>query len=155
MNEIKNILKQVNFKWLPKHINLLVFDSVNEQDDYILSLPLKDLKEINKKSEFLFQNKGDIVPEPEFEHPNFIAFDEYIQKLQLTELKILFENKLSVIQLDEEAIAEKLTITGLDRSVILIVETKKEKATLEQIMTYCKQLHIPYQQLIPEFFISV
>jgi hypothetical protein len=133
----------------------LVFDTVDEQDDYILSLPLKDLKGINKKNKFLFQNKGEIVPEPEFENPDLVAFDEYIQKLQLTELKKLFESKSSIIQLDEVTIAEKVKITGLDRNVILIIETKKEKATLEQIMTYCKQLHIPYQQLIPEFFIPI
>ena len=31
-------------------------------------------------------------------------------------------------------------------------ETKKEKATLEQILTYCNTLHIPYKQILPELF---
>jgi len=130
------------------------FKSIDEQDDFIQSLSLKELKKLNKKNQLLFQNNGEIIPEPEEESSDLIAFDEYIQRLQLTELKKIFSDKQSVNQLDDVALGEKVKITGLDRNVILIIETKKEKATLEQIMIYCKQLHIPYQQLIPEFFMQ-
>jgi hypothetical protein len=131
------------------------FNSIDEQDDYIQSLSLKDLKKLNSKNQLLFQNSGEIIPESEYESPDLIAIDDYIQKLQLNEMKKLFDNPLSLKQIDENVILTKSKITGLDKNVILLIETKKEKATIEQIMTYCKGLHIPYQQLLPEFFIPI
>jgi len=131
------------------------FDNIDQQDDYIQSLSLKDLKKLNTKNNLVFQNCGEIIPETKFESPDVIAIDDYIQKLQLNELKKLFENSKSLNQIDENVIIAKSKLTGLDKNVILLIETKKEKATIEQIIIYCKGLHIPYQQLIPEFFIPI
>ncbi|MBI4645124.1 MAG: hypothetical protein HY738_00670 [Bacteroidia bacterium] len=130
----------------------LKFNNTVEQDDYIQSLSLKELKELNKSNKFLFQNSGDIIPENEIENLNLIAIDEQIQKLQLNELKKIFETNKTAYKIDEISIIEKAKITGLDKNVIMLIETKKEKATIEQIMVYCSKLHIPYQRLVPEFF---
>jgi len=131
------------------------FTNIDEQDDFIQSLSLNELKKMNEKNQILFQNNGEIKPEAELENSNLIAFDEYVQKMQLSELKKMFQNKPANKQIDETEISEKSKITGLDKNVILIIETKKEKATLEQIMIYCKKLHIPYQKLIPEIFVPI
>lgn len=129
--------------------------SINEQDEYFQFLSLKELKKINKESKFLFQNEGVISPEPEIESVDLSSIDGLIQKMQLDELKKLTETQDTFSQLDEYAITEKARVTGLDRNIILLIETKKEKATLEQIMIYCRKLRIPFQQFIPEFFMPV
>jgi len=69
------------------------FTNIDEQDDFIQSLSLKELKKMNEKNQILFQNKGEIKPEPYLENSILIAFDEYIQNLQLGELKKMFQNK--------------------------------------------------------------
>jgi len=51
-----------------------------------------------------------------------------------------------------QTIKHKSKITGLDERIIILIETKKEKATLEQLMIYCKKLHLPFKNIIPEFF---
>ncbi|MBI4649422.1 MAG: hypothetical protein HY738_23195 [Bacteroidia bacterium] len=109
---------------------------------------------MNKKNKFLFQNNGEIIPETEIENQNLIDIDEQIQSLQLNELKKIFETNKAAYKIDEISIIEKAKITGLDKKIIILIETKKEKATLEQLMVYCSKLHIPYQKIVPEFFIQ-
>jgi cellulose biosynthesis protein BcsQ len=50
--------------------------------------------------------------------------------------------------------AEKVKITGLSEDTIEKLETRKEKATLEEIIIYCNKLHISFQQFLPELFLS-
>ncbi|MCF8365008.1 MAG: hypothetical protein K9H16_04460 [Bacteroidales bacterium] len=126
----------------------------NIQDDSIQSLSLKELKELIIEDEFLFPSKGDFVSKSYPEENDYRTIDELIQNTQLAELKKIFKDQELTHQADELAIATKASITGLDKNTILLIETKKEKATLEQIMTYCRKLHIPFQQLIPEIFIT-
>ncbi len=128
---------------------------INKQDDYLQSLSLKESKKINAEGEFLFRGEGDFVAEPDIKDIDYCTIDELIQNTQLDELKKIFENPEYIHQIDELAIASKARITGLDKNTILLIETKKEKATLEQIMTYCRKLHIPFQQFIPEVFMTV
>lgn len=126
----------------------------NIQDDSIQSLSLKELKELIIEDEFLFPSEGDFVSKSYPEENDYRTIDELIQNTQLAELKKIFKDQELTHQADELAIATKASITGLDKNTILLIETKKEKATLEQIMTYCRKLHIPFQQLIPEIFIT-
>lgn len=68
----------------------LKFNNPDEQDDFVQSLTLKELKKMNNNNEFLFQNKEEITPETESENLDLEAIDDYIQKLQLKELKKKF-----------------------------------------------------------------
>ena len=129
--------------------------SINEQDDYFQSLSVKELKKIRKGNKYLFHNDEEISSEPEIESIDLSAIDVLIQQMQLNELKKLTDDQKTFSRLDDSAINEKAKVTGLDRNTILLIETKKEKATLEQIMIYCQKLRIPFQQFTSEFFMPV
>jgi len=51
-------------------------------------------------------------------------------------------------------IYEKQKITGLDEITINKIETNKFSATLQDIITYCQKLKIPYTDFIPELYIT-
>lgn len=72
--------------------------------------------------------------------------------MQLKELKELETNSHLLEKINEADLQHKVKLTGLERDIILLIETKKEKATLEQILIYCNTLHIPYKQILPELF---
>lgn len=129
--------------------------AINKQDDYLQSLSLMELKELANEGEFLFRGEGDFVAEPDIETIDYRTIDELIQNTQLAELKKIFKDQEFAHQADELDIVTKARITGLDKNTILLIESKKEKATLEQIMTYCRKLQIPFQQLIPEVLMTV
>ena len=52
----------------------------------------------------------------------------------------------------ELTIQEKVKLTGLSKEEIIKIETNKQKATLEQIIEYCKGLKIKYEEFLPELF---
>lgn len=52
-------------------------------------------------------------------------------------------------------ITEKEKITGLDKVTILKIETNKLSATLQDIITYCQKLQIPFNEFIPELYKTV
>lgn len=54
--------------------------------------------------------------------------------------------------LDKELRKQKAAKTGLSKKVIKKIETNKEKATLEEIMAYCKGLQISFKDFLPELF---
>jgi hypothetical protein len=128
------------------------FDNIEEQDEFIQSLPLKELKKLNEGNQFLFINKGEIEANNDDDIQYLNSMDETIQNMQLNELKEIYYKKQLTSLADEELITEKAKLTGLDKKIILLIETKKEKATLEQIIIYCKKLNIPFQKFVPEFF---
>jgi len=125
---------------------------IEDQDDYIQSLDIARLHEVERNSKFLFQNDMSLQADKNFEDLKYDNTDVYIQNLQLKELKELETNSHLLKKINEADLQHKVKLTGLERNIILLIETKKEKATLEQILTYCNTLHIPYNQILPELF---
>ena len=125
---------------------------IEDQDDYIQSLSIDRLHEMEKNSKFLFQNDMSLKAGKNLEDLKYDNIDIYIQNLQLEELKELETNSHLLEKTNEVDLQHKVKLTGLKRDIILLIETKKEKATLEQILTYCNTLHVPYNQILPELF---
>lgn len=128
------------------------FQTIEEQDDFIQSLDIARLHEVERNSEVLFQNDMSLQVDKNSEDLKYDNTDKYIQNLQLKELKELETNSHLLEKINEADLRHKVKLTGLERDIILLIETKKEKATLEQIMIYCNKLHIPYNQILPELF---
>lgn len=129
--------------------NKINLENIDESDDYIQSLDINQLRQLEKNSNFLFYNDpSDILEDDQF----YLEIDNYIQSMQLSELKEIESNSQMINKISQSTIKHKSKITGLDERIIILIETKHEKATLEQLMTYCKKLHVPYQKIMPEFF---
>ena len=127
-----------------------MINSVEEQDDLIQSLSLKELRAMSKKSVPISfeitdtQEEFDEIP---------LTMDAYIQNLQLKELKQLVHNSFMLQSIQFEVLEHKAKLTGLDKYVILLIEKQKESATLSQIMTYCRKLNIPFKTFLPELYV--
>jgi hypothetical protein len=78
--------------------------------------------------------------------------DTYIQQLQLSALRKIVENSQLLSKINEDSLRHKSNITGLDRNIVLLIENSKENATLQQIVTYCTKLNIPFKRLLPELY---
>lgn len=129
--------------------NKISIENIDESDDYIQSLDIDQLRQLEKNSTFLFTNEPSLFPEDD---QFYSEIDDYIQSLQLSELKEIESNSQMINKISQSTIKHKSRITGLDERIIILIETKHEKATLEQLMTYCKKLNVPYQKIMPEFF---
>jgi hypothetical protein len=136
-----------------------MMNMIDDSDEYwekkseaILKMSLKELREMSKNSIVIFKNQGDIVPQmEEDETPEEAALSDLIQSMSLKELRALKKTHRLVVTPTQE---EKIKITGLSAETIERLETRKEKATLEEIMIYCNRLHISFQQFLPELFLS-
>jgi len=126
--------------------------TIEDQDDYIQSLDIARLHEVERDSGLLFQNDMPLQADRNSEDLKYDNTDAYIRNLQLKELKELEANSHLLEKINEADLQHKVKLTGLERDIILLIETKKEKATLEQILTYCNTLHIPYNRILPELF---
>lgn len=129
--------------------NKINIENIDESDDYIQSLDINQLRQLEKSSTFLFSNEPSDFPEVE---QSYLEIDDYIQSLQLSELKEIESNSQMINKISQSTIKHKSKITGLDERIIILIETKHEKATLEQLLIYCNKLHVPYQKIMPEFF---
>ena len=78
-----------------------------------------------------------------------IRRDEIIQNMSLKELRNLPTTK---IQIDKSSLDEKAAITGLDKQVIRKLEKQKEKATLQEIIIYCRKSGIAFRDFLPELY---
>lgn len=116
------------------------------------SLDIAQLREVERNSELLLQNDMSLLADENFEDLKYDNTDGYIQNLQLKELKELEANSHLLEKINEADLQHKVNLTGLKRDIILLIETRKEKATLEQILIYCNALHIPYHRILPELF---
>jgi len=128
--------------------------TIEDQDDYIQSADIDQLREIENRSNFLFQNNISLHNYSNYEDLKYSNIDEYIKNLQLSELKEIETNSHLLEKINEDDLHHKIKITGLEKNIIILIETNKEKATLEQIITYCNTLHIPYNKMLPELFIQ-
>ncbi len=115
--------------------------TIEQQDDFIQSLSVLDIKK-------------DLIGEPVLRSKNaksvdneYLKSDFEIQKLTINELK-----ELSSLEKSSFSMKYKIAKTGLDENTILLIETNKYRATLAELMSYCKGLNISYRQFLPELF---
>lgn len=117
----------------------------------IQKMPLKQWRNIANNGVLLLENKGEIQADKEdFE----IDKEDAAAKIQQLSLKKLRSLKPKERILVTPTLEDKVAITGLSQEIIQKLETQKEKATLEEIMTYCSRLKIPFREFLPELFIS-
>lgn len=114
-------------------------------DDFIQSLSIDDLKLSFIGSSIYTELNDDLKLVDEFSET-----DENIQDLQLSDLR----NFVNFVKFPEQdlTIQYKISHTGLDENTILLIETNKYRATLEQIISYCRGLKINYKEFLPELF---
>jgi len=129
-----------------KQLNI---SSEDEIDDFFQSLSLSELKNIVRESKTTISNSSlkEISNEDDY-----LDIDSYIQSMQLSELKEIAKNSDLLQKINKSSVKHKSKITGLDEQIIILIETKKEKATLEQLLIYCEKLHIPFRNIVPEVF---
>ena len=101
---------------------------IEEQDDYIQSSDIARLREVERNSEFLFQNDMSLQADKNSEDLKYDNTDAYIQNLQLKELKELETDSHLPEKINEADLQHKARLTGLERDIILLIETKKGKS---------------------------
>ncbi len=122
-------------------------NNIEKEDSYIQNLSLKDLKKISstKKNTFFEMKKF----ENNFYDDKIINLDEAIQNSSINELKLL---KKTMKNIEKYNMKYKAIKTGLSENRIILIETNKQKATLEELICYCKGLEISYKKFLPELF---
>ena len=121
------------------------------QAEIIQNMSLDELKKFNENSTFIFKNDGRYpIDKEEEEDEELLHQDETIQNMSLQELRNLPTTK---IHINKPSLKEKAAITGLDKQVITKLEKQKEKATLQEIMIYCKKLGISFRDFLPELYV--
>ncbi len=122
---------------------------LEEQDFVIQNMSVAELRSLKRKS---VEIDNDII-QIDNEDEEYLDIDFYIQQLQLSELKKIVENSFLLKNINEDSLLHKTKLTGLDRNIVLLVENCKEKATLQQIITYCTKLNIPFKKFLPELYL--
>lgn len=117
----------------------------------IQKMPLKQWRTIAMNGVHLLENKGEIKADKEEIETDKEDISEKIQKLSLKKLRSLQGKERILVT---PTLEDKVIITGLSQEIINKLETQKEKATLEEIMTYCSRLKIPFREFLPELFVS-
>ena len=126
--------------------NNFTYKTPEEQDDYIQLMSIDELKtSFVGKSIFTEKTNENIEIEDEY-----IDTDEEIQNLQINELKNFVNSTKQKKQ--NNTLQYKIVHTGLDKNTILLIETNKHRATLGQLISYCKGLKISYQEFLPELY---
>ena len=126
-----------------------LYKTTEQQDNFIQSLSIDELKTSFVGKSIAIQKADE----------NIASFDDYldtdneIQNLQINELR----NFVNITKQKEEkqTIQYKITHTGLDENTILLIETNKYRATLEQLINYCNGLKISYKHFLPELFKNI
>lgn len=99
-----------------------------------------------------------IVCEAPEEEP-ILEEDLLLHSMSATELKALFDKSKPInLNNNQQEISPKKVLkakaakTGLSKKAIKKIETNKQKATLEEIIAYCKGLQINFKDFLPELF---
>ncbi len=126
--------------------NNLINDTAEQQDSYIQSLSINELKTSFTGKPVFTQNINENITIAE----NSTETDKEIKNLQINELR----NFVNTAKQKEQkyTIQYKIAQTGLDENTILLIETNKYRATLEQLISYCKGLRISYKSFLPELY---
>lgn len=119
------------------------FKNIEEEGEFILNLPLKDLKKYATQAEFQMTTLGAEEPPAEY----FTKEAELVQNMSLKELKNALGQYISTISIED-----KIAKTGLPKDAIQLIEKNKGKASLENIIAYCKGLGIRFEDFLPEVF---
>lgn len=126
-----------------------------EIEDKIHAMSIKELKQWfeNATPIEIKINPNELPPEEPILEEELL-----LQSMSVAELNALYE-KSTPINLAEVApktappkLKEKVAKTGLSKKVIKKIETNKYKATLEEIIAYCKGLKINFKDFLPELF---
>ena len=126
--------------------NNLQYKTTEQQDDFIQSLTIDELKTSFVGKSIAIQKADE----------NIESFDEYletdneIQNLQINELRNFVKSEKQ--QKQKFTIQYKITQTGLDKNTIQLIENNKHRATLGQLISYCKGLKISYKEFLPELY---
>jgi hypothetical protein len=124
---------------------------LEKQDTTLQEMSVTQLKRLKEKGTVVNLALEEEIPFSIEE--NDTDMDLYIQNLQLAELKKLVENSKLLHLINEDSLLHKAKITGLDKNIVLLIEHNKETATLQQIITYCTKLNIPFRRLLPELYL--
>jgi len=126
--------------------------TIDQMIENFQSMSATELKQIEKNSEFIFQNKGE-YPETDLMLDDFDnkmdTLSDFILNMSLSEIKSIPTIPINV---DELTIEQKVFLTGLEKWIIIRLETQKENATLKEIITYCEKLKSPFYKFIPELY---
>ena len=123
--------------------NNFTYQTPEQQDDFIQSLNVSDIKN-DIVGQSIMVGKAGAKNEEEY-----LDTDFEIQNMSFNDLKQISEPKKETY-----SIQYKITHTGLDANTILLIETNKYRATLQELMLYCKGLNISYKKFLPELFIA-
>ncbi|MEM1122285.1 MAG: helix-turn-helix transcriptional regulator [Bacteroidota bacterium] len=128
---------------------------IEEMEDKIHSVSVAELKEMFKNGRTIPIDRNiDELPKEEPE-PEWV---DTLQSMSIAELKEVFKGGKSITveqilaENDSPKLKEKVDKTGLSSTTIQQIETNKYKATLEDIMAYCKGLKISFKDFLPELF---
>lgn len=121
--------------------NNFTYETPEQQDDFIQSLNVSDIKS-GIVGQSIMVGKAGAENEDEY-----LETDFEIQSMSLNEIK-----QISKSQKQTYSIQYKITHTGLDANTILLIETNKYRATLHELILYCKGLNISYKSFLPELF---
>ena len=119
-----------------------------KKDIQLQNLNVDELNNLKISSKFLFtsNNKNAVILQEDIDVSN----DETIRELRINELKKLSINT-SKLSDTEKILIQKSRVTGLEKNIIKLIENKKEKATLEQIIIYCSKLRIPINYFLKDY----
>jgi hypothetical protein len=126
---------------------------LEKQDTTLQEMSVTQLKRLKEKGTVVNLALEEEIPFSIEENDTDMDMDLYIQNLQLAELKKLVENSKLLQLINEDSLLHKAKITGLDKNIVLLIEHSKETATLQQIITYCTKLNIPFRRLLPELYL--
>jgi hypothetical protein len=104
---------------------------------------LQELKKYESNAEFMMTTSG--VEEPAVEY--FTKEAALVQQLSLHEIKNAVRQNITSIPIED-----KISKTGLPKEIIQLIENDKGKASLENIIAYCKGLGIRFRDFLPEVF---
>ena len=112
--------------------------TIEEQEQLFQSMSVKELLELEKQIEWKTYHN---VHEKHYEIDEDYALEtSMVKEAVAPSLKKLLN------------LSEKANKTGLTQAQILLIETDKSKASLAEIMRYCKGLGIEYADFLPELF---
>jgi len=129
---------------------------IEAMEDKIHSMSVAELRAMEKDIVFAPVNRDVSELREEEPDPEWV---DLLQSMSTTQLHTFYEtgkfvnmtNKQQKM-LDKELRKQKAAKTGLSKKVIKKIETNKQKATLEEIIAYCKGLQINFKDFLPELF---
>lgn len=115
--------------------------TIEEQENLLQSMSVKELLKLEESVEWKTNPHND--DETYGVDIEFSVQGTLVQKPPAPDLKKLI------------GIKTKIEKTGLTQAQIMLIETDKSKASLSEIMLYCKGLNIEFVDFLPELYEQV